>query len=123
MHPYVLLVAAACLTSAACAGFSVARSSRRPPARLVAAIFFATAWWALCDVATCLVSSREAALAWMRAAVPGWIFLGPLVLHFCTELAGNVSPRTVRLRPPKSIPRSSASSSVCGASSSRCRDS
>jgi len=97
MHPYVLLVAAACLTSAACAGFIAARAARRPAARLVGAIFLGTAWWALCDVATCLVSSRSSALIWMRASAPGWIFLGPLVLHFFATLGGDESVRTRRL--------------------------
>jgi len=97
MHPYALLVAAACLTSAACAGFMAARGARRTGARLVAAIFLGTAWWALCDLAVCLVTSREAALAWLRASAPGWIFLGPLVLHFFATLAGDRSVRTRRL--------------------------
>jgi two-component system NtrC family sensor kinase len=97
MHPYALLVAAACLTSAACAGFTTARAARRPATRLVAAIFLGTAWWALCDLATCLVTSREAALAWIRASAPGWIFLGPLVLHFFAVLADDHRRRTHRL--------------------------
>jgi len=97
MHPYALLVAAACLTSAACGGFTAARAAQRPTARLVAAIFLGTAWWALCNLATSLVTSREAAILWMRASAPGWIFLGPLVLHFFAELVGDQSRRTQRL--------------------------
>jgi signal transduction histidine kinase len=97
MHPYVLLVAAACLTSAACAGFTAARAARQPAARLVAVIFLGTAWWALCDVAAGVATSPELALTWIRASAPGWIFLGPLVLHFFTVLAGDASIRTRRL--------------------------
>ena len=97
MHPTVLLPAAACLTSAAFAGFSVARAARRPAAWLIGAIFLGTAWWALCDVALALVTSRESALAWMRASTLGWIFVGPLVLHFFAALAGDESLRVRRL--------------------------
>jgi signal transduction histidine kinase len=97
MHPTVLLPAAACLTSAACAGFIAAREAPRHAARLIGAIYVGTAWWALCEVAVALVPEREAALAWMRASAPGWIFLGPLVLHVFATVAEETGRRTRRL--------------------------
>jgi PAS domain S-box-containing protein len=94
MHPYVLIPAAASLTSAACAGFMVAREAPGATARLTAAVYLGSAWWALCELAACLATSREPALLWLRAGVPGWIFLGPLVLHLFASVAGETGRRT-----------------------------
>src|SRR5262245_30911458 len=97
MHPTVLLPAAACLTSAVCAGFIAAREAPRPVARLIAVIYVGTAWWALCEVAIGLAPDGASALAWSRASVPGWIFLGPLVLHLFATVAEESGRRTRRL--------------------------
>src|SRR5262249_51600050 len=94
MHPTVLLPAAACLTSAACAGFIAAREAPRNTALLIAIIYLGTAWWALCEVAVSLATSHDEALLWMRASVPGWILLGPLVLHLFSTVAGEAGRRT-----------------------------
>lgn len=94
MHPYALAVAAACLVSAACAGFTAARAPGRTAERRAVALFLGAAWWALCDLAASIATTRETAIAWNRIAAPGWIFLGPLVLHFCAALSGDDRPRT-----------------------------
>src|SRR5262245_12772501 len=97
MHPTVLLPAAACLTSAVCAGFIAAREAPRPAARLIGLIYVGAAWWALCEVAVALVPDGDSALAWMRASTPGWIFLGPLLLHLFATVAEETGGRTRRL--------------------------
>jgi signal transduction histidine kinase len=97
MPATVLLPAAACLTSAVCAGFMVAREAPRSTARLIGVIYVGTAWWALCEVAVVLAQDRGTALAWMRASAPGWIFLGPLVLHLFATVAEETGRRTRRL--------------------------
>jgi len=81
MHPYALVPAAACLICGVCAGYLSGREARRPGARAGAALLLGAAWWALCELAWNLSPDPASALRWMRASAPGWIFVGPLVLH------------------------------------------
>ncbi len=99
MHLYALVPAAACLICGVSAGYVSGREVRRPGARPGAALLLGAAWWALCELAWNLSPDPASALRWMRASAPGWIFLGPLVLHLFVAAGGDRGVRRRLLLP------------------------
>jgi signal transduction histidine kinase len=87
MNLQIWLVACACVVSAACAGGLVFRAPERAEARLAGFLLAGAAYWAVCEIAWNLSTDAAAALAWMRASAPGWIFIGPVFLHLLARLA------------------------------------
>jgi PAS domain S-box-containing protein len=81
MQPYHLLLAAASVISAACAGFIFAQAPRRRDAQMMALLLLGAAWWAACQVAWNLAPDAASARWAVRLSAPGWIFIGPVVLH------------------------------------------
>jgi len=81
MHGYVALPMLAAVVNAACAGAFLVEGPDRPPNRLTAALLGGASLWALCEVAWNLAPDPESALFWIRLSTPGWIFIGPIVMH------------------------------------------
>jgi signal transduction histidine kinase len=100
MHPYLLLVAAACGVSAFCAGGLYARSPGHPASRLAALLLAGASYWAGCEVFWNSAPDAETAAALVRAAAPGWIFVGPVVLHTFLSASSSSAPRLRRLLVP-----------------------
>jgi PAS domain S-box-containing protein len=97
MHAYVLLVAAAALVCALCAGGIFARDPRGLASRRGAALLLFSSYWAICETAWNLAADADTALAWVRVSAPGWIFIGPIVLQLFLEAEGGDWPRLRRL--------------------------
>jgi signal transduction histidine kinase len=55
---------------------------------VIGGLHIAAAWWGLCEVGWNLAPDVGASLTWMRASTPGWIFVGPLVLHTFVSRVG-----------------------------------
>jgi PAS domain S-box-containing protein len=81
MQPYHLVLAAASVISAACAGFIFARDPRRRDGQMMALVLLGAAWWGACEVAWNLALDAASARTAVRFSTPGWIFIGPMVLH------------------------------------------
>jgi PAS domain S-box-containing protein len=63
-------------------------------------MLLASAYWAICETAWNLAGDADTALAWVRASAPGWLFIGPVVLHLFLEAEGGAWQRLRRLLPP-----------------------
>jgi PAS domain S-box-containing protein len=81
MHPYHLALAVASVICAACAGFIFAQDPRRRDGQMMALVLLGAAWWGACAVAWNLAPDEASARQLMRLSSPGWIFIGPMVLH------------------------------------------
>jgi PAS domain S-box-containing protein len=81
MHPYHLALAAASVISAACAGFIFAQDPRRRDGQMMSLVLLGAAWWGICAVAWNLAPDENSARQLMRLSSPGWLFIGPMVLH------------------------------------------
>jgi len=81
MQGYIVLPMLAAGLNAACAGAFLVEDPNRAVNRLTAAMLTLASFWALCEVAWNLAPDLEGALFWMRLSTPGWIFIGPIVLH------------------------------------------
>jgi len=88
MQPYIVLLGVAVLVNAFCAGLILSRDRNRLENRVVGTIHIFAGWWGLCEIAWNLAPDAATALGWMRASAPGWIFVGPLVLHAFIALVG-----------------------------------
>jgi PAS domain S-box-containing protein len=97
MHPYHLVLAAASLICAACAGALFARDPRRRDSQMMALVLLGAAWWGACGVAWNLAPDEASARSLMRLSTPGWIFVGPMVLHI---FAGSGRRGSEKLRGP-----------------------
>jgi PAS domain S-box-containing protein len=89
------MIAAA--VSAACAGGFLFEAPHRLPNRLAAVLLGGASFWALCEVAWNSAPNPESALFWMRLSTPGWIFIGPVVLHIVLAVVGRPHPVLTRL--------------------------
>ncbi len=97
-HSYVLLLMLTTVVNAACAGGFLLVAPERVPNRLAAALLGAPAFWALCAVAWNVAPDPESALFWMHISTPGWIFVGPVVLHIVLALIPRRRPVLERLK-------------------------
>jgi len=90
MQPYIVLLGVAVLVNAFCAGLILSRDRHRLENRVIGGLHASVAWWGMCEVIWNLAPDAATSLAWMRASAPGWIFVGPLVLHaFAAHLGGS----------------------------------
>jgi PAS domain S-box-containing protein len=55
--------------------------------RLAGALLIGGGWWACCEVLWNVATSTDVALMFHRAAIPGFVFIGPLALHLAGEVA------------------------------------
>jgi PAS domain S-box-containing protein len=81
VHPYHLALAAGSVISAVCAGYLLAQNPRRRDSQLASLVLLGAAWWGICQFAWNLAPDAAAARRLMRLSVPGWAFLGPMILH------------------------------------------
>ena len=95
MHPYLLIPLSTCAISAALAGVIWMRGSPSRSSRLTALLVAGAGFWSFCEVLAQSSQSAEAAIFWLRASAPGWIFSGPLILHLCLEVI-HTRPEPVR---------------------------
>ena len=81
MHPYPLVLAVSAIVTAVCAGCIYTHAPRRRDSQTAALLLAGVAWWGLCEVAWNVSASADAARSLMRLSAPGWLFIGPMVLH------------------------------------------
>jgi len=99
VHPYLLLPMAASALCAACAGGIFMQSPGQGTSRRAALLVLGAAFWALCEVVWNLAPDAETALFWIRLSGPGWMFVGPLVLHVFLDTSPLARPRLRRALP------------------------
>ena len=88
VHPYTLLLAIAALVCAACGGALYLQDRSRRVHQLAAALMVGCGYWSLCQALSTVTSDRAVARAIANVAAPGWIFIGPLMLHIAMETSG-----------------------------------
>jgi signal transduction histidine kinase len=98
VHPYTLLLAIACLVCAGCGGALYLQAPARRVHQVATVFMAACAYWAFCQALLTITTDRELARAIFDVAVPGWVFLGPLMLHIAMEMAGRRSRSLIWLR-------------------------
>ena len=81
MQVYQLLLATACLVCAWSAGCVFTRDPRNRANQLAATLLLGAAFWGTCELLSQLAPDAAGAVLRMRMAAPGWVFIGPLVLH------------------------------------------
>jgi PAS domain S-box-containing protein len=91
MHPYHLALAAGSVISAVCAGCIFGQNPRRRESQLAALVLLGAAWWGICEVAWNMAPDAASARRLMRLSAPGWVFVGPLVLHAFARSGARVS--------------------------------
>lgn len=89
MNLYLLFPLLSCIACSALAVAVLARDTTRRASRICAATAICGAWWALCEVLWNTASDPESALLLVTLSAPGWMLIGPAVLHLCLELAGH----------------------------------
>jgi len=99
MHPYLLVLAAASVISAACAGTLFGRAPQRRDSQMAGLLLLGAAWWGLCQVAWNLAPDAESARWLMRLSSPGWLFIGPLSLHVYAGANWRTARKVGRLLP------------------------
>jgi PAS domain S-box-containing protein len=65
------------------------RDTRRRASRLAVALAVCGAWWAGCELFWNTTTDAQAALFIVRLAAPGWLIIGPVVLHLFLELTAH----------------------------------
>ncbi len=85
LYPVVPLLA--CLVSAILATAILVRDNQRSANRLAAAVMACASFWAFCEVMWCGQSDANAALALVKLASLGWLWIGPLQLQLFLELS------------------------------------
>ena len=98
MHPYTLLLAFACLVCAGCGGALYLQAPSRRVHQLAALLLVGCAHWALCQALLTMTRDPVTARQIFDVAVPGWIFVGPLMLHIAMEMAGTQRRQVFWLR-------------------------
>ena len=93
MHPYLLLLAAATLISAACGGALFLHHRRHWGSQLSGLLFVGVGIWNLCQLLACLAPDPVHADLWFRLGGFGCLYIGPLALHIFMEAAGGQHPR------------------------------
>ncbi len=89
MHdPYYLLLALACVVNAGCAGCVFAPAPGRLPNQLAGTLLLGAAFWGVCELRWNQAEDAATALAWVRLSTPGWVFVGPVVLHLFARASG-----------------------------------
>ena len=86
---YLALPLSACVACGMLAVAVLARDRTRRESHLAAAVAIAGAWWAGCQVLWTAAETPELALALTRLSSPGWMTIGPLLLHLFLELSGH----------------------------------
>ena len=86
MSLYPLVPLLACMICAAVTIGIYTRDGRRPENRLAALIFLGTGIWSFCEVMWAVQDNAEAAIFWMKMSSLGWVWFGPVALHFSLEL-------------------------------------
>lgn len=99
MHSYLLVPLLSCVASTGLATSILVRDASHPAHRKAALVIGGAAWWAFCQVMWNTASDPAAALPWMRAAVLGFVAMGPLALDLFIELAAIPAPAIRRLLP------------------------
>lgn len=94
MNAYLLLPLVSCIASASLGVAVLARDSTRRSSYLCALVAGFAVWWAGCEILWNTASNSTAALRIICASAPGWIMIGPAILHLFLELTGH----PVRLR-------------------------
>jgi signal transduction histidine kinase len=92
VHVYLTLMAASVLAFAACAGAVYSQAVDRRTGMAASLALCACAYWGLCQFAMNLQADPATALWLTRAAVAGWIFLGPLCLVVFINVCGEREP-------------------------------
>ena len=93
MNVYLLVPLFSCITCAMLSVAILARDRAHRANRLGAALALSATWWALCEVLWNGADDASTALWLVRAAAPGWMLLGPIMLHLFLELTGRVRGR------------------------------
>jgi signal transduction histidine kinase len=88
VHLYTLLLAIAALVCAGCGGALYLQDRSRRVHQLAAALMVGCGYWSLCQALSTVTSDREVARAIADVAAPGWIFIGPLMLHIAMATSG-----------------------------------
>ncbi len=89
MHPYIPLVAAATLISAACGGAVFLHHRNHRGSQLAGLVLFGCGFWSLCQLLACLSPDPARAELWFRVSAFGWLYIGPLSLHVFMEATGD----------------------------------
>jgi signal transduction histidine kinase len=89
VHPYIPLVAAATLISAACGGAVFLHHRNHRGSQLAGLVIFGFGFWGACQLLAFLTPDREEATFWFRTSSFGWMFIGPLALHIFMEAMGD----------------------------------
>jgi signal transduction histidine kinase len=98
VHPYTLLLAFACLVCAGCGGALYLQAPSRRVHQLAGALLVGCAYWALCQALLTMTYDRDTALQIFHVTVPGWAFVGGLMLHIAMEMGGRRGRALVWLR-------------------------
>jgi len=97
LSPLVSLLS--CLVCCALGTALAVRQGGQRASRLAAALVFAAAFWAFCEVIWAGFDDPDAVLRWVRISGLGWVWLGPLSLHLFIELTGESSGLGRRVLP------------------------
>ena len=98
VHPYTFLLAIACLVCAGCAGVLYLQAPSRRVHQLAALLLMGCAYWALCQALLTVTYDRAIAAEIFHATVPGWAFVGALMLHIAMEMGGRRGRGLIALR-------------------------
>jgi signal transduction histidine kinase len=99
MHPYVAIPLVACIASAMVVVAILNRDRQDRANRLAALLVLGACLWSFCEVLWNTASEAGTVLWLVRASTLGWVWFGPLGLHFFVELAGLPAPRLRRWLP------------------------
>jgi signal transduction histidine kinase len=89
MNLYMLMPLAACLACSMLAVAVLARDSTRRASLLAAGVAFCGAWWAGLEVIWTGADDPRIAVQLIRLSAPGWMFIGPVILHLFLELTSH----------------------------------
>ncbi|HVH20038.1 MAG TPA: ATP-binding protein [Myxococcota bacterium] len=98
MHPYTLLLAIACLVCAGCGGALYLQAPSKRVHQLAALLLVGCGYWALSQALLTMTFDYDVARRIFDVAVPGWAFIGPLMLHITMEMGSTRRREMVWLR-------------------------
>jgi len=93
LHPFHWLSILGATGCAAAAGVLLAQSTYTTAIRCGLAVMLGAVWWSLCEVAWTHEADPGRALLWVKLSAPGWVWIGPLVMHLFLDRSGRRLPR------------------------------
>jgi signal transduction histidine kinase len=109
VNPYLLLPLFAAVCCTALASGMLIIGVRQLPNRVAGALLLTTGYWALLQVLWNAAWDPRQVLWLQRASAPGWVFLGPLILHLAVAVSGHEVHRLLR----RLVPVTYAAAGVC----------